>query len=42
VGVPNQNGIRPFWDLGVPAPAWGIMLAPGVSGLMHVPFTQLV
>ena len=43
MGIPNKNGKRPYWDLwGSHVGAQGIMLAPGVAGLMHVPFTQLV
>ena len=45
LGIPNpqDNGRRPFWTLwGSGAGAQGIVLAPGVDGLMMTPFTQLV
>lgn len=44
VGVPMQpDGHRLTWDLWGPRKAkQGLELAPGVAGLMHMPFTQLM
>jgi hypothetical protein len=43
LGVPDQNGRRPYWDLwGAHSGAQGITLAPQLVGLMHTPFQQLI
>lgn len=43
VGVPGSDGKRPWWDLyGPNGGLQGAQLAPQVSGMMHVPFTQLI
>lgn len=42
-GIPDKDGKRSFWNLWGPnSGIQGVQLAPQISGLMHVPFEQLI
>lgn len=43
IGIVGPDGKRPVWDIWGPnAGGQGVIAQPGISGLMHVPFDQLV
>lgn len=43
VGIPDREGNRSWWNIWGPnSGIQGVQLAPTVSGMMHVPFEQLI